>query len=141
MTSLNAFLSQNVEKIENKKVVISTRFKDEKGNPIEWELKSLTAEENDLIQNGCFVNVPVPGRKGQYTRELDKNKYTARLLAECVVFPDLNNAELQDSYGVKNPGDLIKKMLTLGEYNKLAEEMSKLSDNETMNDLVDEAKN
>lgn len=139
MSSLNAFLSQNVEKIENKKVVISNRFKDEKGNPIEWEIKSLGADENDAIQSRCFVNVK--NVKGQYSRELDNNKYTSLLLAECVVYPDLNNAELQDSYKVKTPDALLKKMLSLGEYNKLAEEITKLANNETMNDLVDEAKN
>lgn len=140
MADLKAFLSQNVEKIENKKVVISNRFKDEKGNPIEWELKTLSAEENDELERTCYINVPVAGRKGQYTRELDRNKYTAKLLAETVVYPDLNNAELQDSYGVKTPDALLKKMLTLTEYNKLAEELANAS-NENINDLVDEAKN
>lgn len=135
-----AFLASNVVKVENKKVVISNRFKDEKGKAIEWELKTLNADDNDALERRCYVNVPVVGRKGQYTRELDRNKYTALLLAETVVYPDLNNAELQDSYGVKTPEDLLKKMLTLAEYNKLAEEMANAS-TENMNDLVEEAKN
>lgn len=135
-----AFLATNVAKVENKKVVISTRFKDEKGQPIKWELKTLSADDNDALERRCYVNVPIVGRKGQFTRELDRNKYTSLLLAETVVFPDLNNAELQDSYGVKTPEDLLKKMLTLAEYNKLAEEMANAS-SENLNDLVDEAKN
>jgi hypothetical protein len=135
-----AFLATNVAKVENKKVVISNRFKDDKGQPIKWELKTLSADDNDVLERRCYVNVPIVGRKGQFTRELDRNKYTSLLLAETVVFPDLNNAELQDSYGVKTPEDLLKKMLTLAEYNKLAEEMANAS-SENLNDLVDEAKN
>lgn len=140
MADLKAFLACNVDKVENRKVVISNRFKDEKGNPIEWELKTLSAEDNDALERTCYVNVPVVGRKGQFTRELDRNKYTSLLLAETVVYPDLNNAELQDSYGVKTPDALLKKMLTLSEYNKLAEELANAS-SENINDLVDEAKN
>lgn len=140
MSDLKAFLSANVEKIQNKKVVISNRFKDEKGKPIEWELRVLSADDNDALERSCYVNVPVVGRKGQFTRELDRNKYTAMLLAETVVFPDLNNAELQDSYGVKTPEALLKKMLTLAEYNKLAQEMAD-ANGENVNDLVEEAKN
>lgn len=135
-----AFLAENVAKIENKKVVISNRFKDANGKPIEWELKTLSADENDDIEKRCYVNVPVVGRKGQFTRELDKSKYTAAMLAATVIYPDLNNAELQDSYKVKTPEELLKKMLTLVEYNKLAEEMINTS-TENLTDLVDEAKN
>lgn len=137
---LKAFLATNVAKVENKKVVISNRFKDDKGQPIKWELKTLTADDNDALERRCYVNVPIVGRKGQFTRELDRNKYTSLLLAETVVYPDLNNAELQDSYGVKTPDELLKKMLTLAEYNKLAEEMANAS-SENLNDLIDEAKN
>lgn len=135
-----AFLATNVAKVENKKVVISNRFRDEKGQPIKWELKTLSADDNDALERRCYVNVPIVGRKGQFTRELDRNKYTSLLLAETVVYPDLNNAELQDSYGVKTPDELLKKMLTLAEYNKLAEEMANAS-SENLNDLIDEAKN
>lgn len=41
--TLSAFFAQNAEQIPNKKVVISNRFKDEDGNPVEWELKALDA--------------------------------------------------------------------------------------------------
>lgn len=140
MLDCKAFLASNVAKVENRKVVISNRFKDEKGQPIEWELKTLSADDNDTLERSCYVNTPVAGRKGQFTRELDRNKYTALLLAETVVYPDLNNAELQDSYGVKTPDALLKKMLTLAEYNKLAEELAN-SSSENMDNLVNDAKN
>ena len=71
---------------ENKKIILSNRFKDENG-AVPWEIKALTAEENEELQRRCMVNIPVPGQRGQYTRELDQIKYTAMLLTESVVFP------------------------------------------------------
>ena len=141
MSKYTAFMAGAVEKIENKKVVVSNRFKDEKGKPIPFEIKALSADENDELQRRCMVNVPVPGQRGQYTRELDQIKYTAMLLTESVVYPDLNEAELQDSYGVRGAESLLRKMLYTGEYNVLAQEVMGLSKVEVLADLVTEAKN
>lgn len=141
MSKYTAFMAGAVQKIENKKVVVSNRFKDEKGKPIPFEIKALSADENDELQRRCMVNVPVPGQRGQYTRELDQIKYTAMLLTESVVYPDLNEAELQDSYGVRGAESLLRKMLYTGEYNKLAQEVMALSNIEVLSDLVEEAKN
>ena len=141
MSKYTAFMAGAVEKIENKKVVVSNRFKDEKGKAIPFEIKALSADENDELQRRCMVNVPVPGQRGQYTRELDQIKYTAMLLTESVVYPDLNEAELQDSYGVRGAESLLRKMLYTGEYNVLAQEVMGLSKVEVLADLVTEAKN
>lgn len=141
MSKYTAFMAGAVEKIENKKVVVSNRFKDEKGKPIPFEIKALSADENDELQRRCMISIPVPGQRGQYTRELDQIKYTAMLLTESVVYPDLNEAELQDSYGVRGAESLLRKMLYTGEYNVLAQEVMALSKVEGLADLVAEAKN
>lgn len=143
MTSkFSAFMAQNVARIENKKIVVSDRFKDpETGKPIEWEIRALTNEENDDLQRRAMVNVPVLGQRGAYTRELDNVKYSAMLLAASVVYPDLNDAELQDSYGVKTPEALINKMLYMREATTLAQEIAKLSNFDNLADSVEEAKN
>lgn len=139
--SFKAFLAENVAKIENKKVVISDRFKDENGKPVEWEIRAITSTENDEIINRAMDRVPVVGRKGQFTRELNNVKYTSMLLAASVVYPNLNNAELQDSYGVKTPEELLKKMLYPKEENYLAEIVNDFSDLPDVNDLITDAKN
>lgn len=141
MSKYAAFMCGTAVAVENKKVVFSNRFKDENGKPVPWEIKALTAEENEDLQRRCLVNVPVPGQRGQYTRELDQIKYTSMLLTESVVFPDLNNAELQDSYKVKGADALLRKMLYASEYNKLAEEVAAVSNIENLAALVEEAKN
>ena len=101
----------------------------------------MTAEENDEVQRRCMVSVPVPGQRGQYVRELDQIKYAAALLAASVVFPDLNDAALQDGYGVKGAEALLLKMLYTGEYNELAKVVSDVSKVEGLVELVAEAKN
>lgn len=141
MSQYAAFMCGTAETIENKKVVISNRFKDENGNAVPFEIKALTAEENEELQRQCFVSVPVAGQRGQYTRELDQFKYTTMLLVESVVFPNLNNAELQDSYKVKGAEALLRKMLYASEYNKLAEEVAAVSNINNLPALVEEAKN
>lgn len=139
MDQFSAFLAENVEKLENKKVVISNRFKDAKGKPIEWEIKAVTCEENEDMQRRAMVQKRLP--TGQTVREVDQIKYTALLLTESVVYPDLNNAALQDSYGVKTPDALLKKMLYPVEESKLAEAVMQFSQIENLGDKVDEAKN
>lgn len=139
MDGLSAFLAQNVEKIPNKKIVVSKRFKDKKGKPIEWEIQAISSEVNDDLQRRALVVRKQPN--GQTTREQDAIKYTGLLLAESVVYPDLNNAELQDSYNVKTPEALLKKMLYPSEETALAKAVLEWSDIEQFSDLVDEAKN
>ncbi len=140
-SKFSAFMAQNVEKIENKKIVVSNRFKDEDGKPIEWEIRAIMEDENEELQRKCFVTTPIVGQRSSYNRELDQVKYVAALMSASVVFPDLNNAELQDSYGVKTPEALLKKMLLPAEMGVLASavtEFSKLNEEEK---LIEEAKN
>lgn len=141
MSKFAAFLAGNASHIENQKITVSNRFKDADGSVLQFEIKALSASENDDLQKRCMVNVPVPGQKGVFTRELDQLKYTAAMLAACVVFPALDDAELQDSYGVKTPEDLLRVMLYAGEYNVLAQAVTTLNRGETLSELVKAAKN
>lgn len=140
MGNLSCFLAGNVEKRENQKVVISERFKDN-GKPVEWEIRSISADEDEVIRKSCTKKIPVPGKRGQYTNEFDANTYLAKLASKAVVFPDLNDAELQNSYGVMGAEQLLKSMLYKDEFDKLTEVIVGASEQEDINDLVEEAKN
>ncbi len=141
MSKFEAFMAGNAAIEKNKKVIISKRFKNASGKPIAWEIKSLTAEENETIQRKCMVNAAIPGQKNQYNRELDQIKYTNALLTAMVVYPALNDAELQNSYGVMGAENLLKKMLYLDEYNQLAKACTSFNDDKGIVNLVDDAKN
>lgn len=142
MSNLSAFLSQNAVKEENIKYVASKRFLGDDKKPMEWEIKSITSEEDEQIRKSCTKKVPVPGKKGQFTQETDYNKYLGKLGAACTVFPNLNDKELQDSYGVMGADFLLKAMVKPGEY---ADYLAKVQEvngfDQTLEELVDEAKN
>ena len=89
------------------------------------------------------MEVPIKGKMGQYREKLNVSKYMARLIVASVVEPDLNNKELQDSYGVMGAEDLIKEMIdNAGEYNAFAEFIQKYNGfTETIQEEVNEAKN
>lgn len=65
------------------------------------------------------------------------------MITRCVVEPDLQNIELQDSYGVNNPEALLMAMVDLpGEYANLQAFVSELCGFDvTMEEKVEEAKN
>jgi len=142
MSNLSAFLSQNAIKDENIKYVASKRFLDEKGNPMEWEICCITSEEDEAIRKSCTRKVQVPGKRNQFTQETDYNKYLGKLAARCTLFPNLNDVDLQNSYGVMGDDIVLKKMLKPGEYADYLAKIQEVNGFEaSMEDLVDEAKN
>ncbi len=139
--SLSAFFAQNAKKVENRKTVASPRFVGEDGKPMEWEICSITAGENAKLRKSCMKSVPVQGKRGQYTQEFDTHTYQSKLAAKCVVFPDLDDLELQESYGVMGAEQLIAKMLTGGEFDNLVAAILDLNGFADDVELEDEAKN
>ena len=139
MGGLSCFMAENAEKRDNKKLVVSERFKDEKGL-VKWEIRPIGAEEDEELRRSCTRRVPIPGKKNQYTNEFDANGYLAKLAAAAVVFPNLKDAELQDSYHVRGEEALIKAMLYKDEFDRLTEALVEDSGNE-LNELVADAKN
>lgn len=116
MGNLSAFLAENALKVENIKHIVSKRFVDENKKPIEWEIACITSNEDEQLRKECTKRIPIPGKRGQFTMEIDSNLYVGKLAARCTVFPNLNDAELQNSYGVMGADSLLKTMLTPGEY-------------------------
>ena len=82
--------------------------------------------------------MPIPGKKNQYTQQLDTYAFQAKVCARCTVFPDLNNAELQNDWGVAKPEELLGKMLIGGEFDDY---MTQVNGFKTEDELVDDAKN
>lgn len=141
--SLSAFLAKNALKVENVKFAVSKRFVDETTKkPIEWEIKAITGTEDEALRKSCAKRVPVPGKKNQYQKETDYDMYLGKLAVACTVFPNLNDKELQDSYGIMGAEALLKTMLTPGEYADYLTKVQEVCGFETtLQDEVDEAKN
>ena len=142
MGSLTAFLAGNAEKTPNVKLVVSERFKDENGNPVEWEIKCINTAEDERLRKSSNKRVPVVGKKGQYTEEMDWDLYLGKLAAACTVYPDLADAELQISYHTEGEANTLKAMLKPGEYTYFVQRVQELNGfTESFDDKVEEVKN
>ena len=141
MSDFSIFMAGNAAKVDTVKYVASKRF-GTKNKPVEWELKAIDSDLDEAIRKECTKKVPVAGKRGQYTQETDTDKYIGRLCAACTVYPNLNDAELQDSYGVKSADALLKKMLLAGEYTEYKAKVMEVNGYDmSMEELVDDAKN
>lgn len=139
--SLSAFFAQNAKKIDNQFIVASSRFVGEDGKPMQWEICCITADENSQIRKACMRSVPVQGKRGQYTQQFDAAAYQAKIAARCTVFPNLNDAELQASYGVMDAEKLVATMLTAGEFEDYSAKILEHNGFSDTDEMVEEAKN
>lgn len=141
MSDFSVFMAGANNANDTVKYVASKRFK-EKGKPVEWELKAVSSSLDEAIRKDCTKKVPIVGKRGQYNQETDTDKYIGKLCVACTVYPNLNDAELQDAYDVKSGDDLLKKMLLPGEYTEYKAKIMEVNGYDlSMEELVDEAKN
>lgn len=143
MGNLSLFLKKNKKVKENAFYPATKSLCDEKGNPLEWEIRAVSTKENEDIRIACTTEIPVTGKNGVFRQKLNSSLYAAKFAAASVVFPDLYNKELQDSYGVTKPEELIKELLDdPTEYNSFLDFIQNFSGlDETMDEKVEEAKN
>lgn len=158
MSDLSMFYAENVATDITEDFVVSDRFKEplldeETGEqvidevtgkvvmvPVKWKLRGMSEEENEEIRKSATK--PVKGKHGQRTLETDPAAYMARLAVASVVFPNLKDAALQSSYGVKGADNLLRKMLLSGEYAALVEKVQEVNGfDKSMPDLIEEVKN
>ncbi len=135
MDNLASFLNENKVKRENKLLEVSEAFKDSQGNVIKWELRPITTQEDEEIREEAM---DLSGEKPR----LNVNKYLALITARSVVYPNLFDKDLQDSYGVKTPEMLLKAMVDVpGEYSALVEFVQKLNGFTSFREDKERAKN
>lgn len=159
MSNLQAFLAQNVKKPKIVKRAVSDRFEepvlDENKNPvidektgeplmqpIKWHFGAIGADLDEELRKQNTKRLPVPGKKNIYMPEIDFEEYQLDIAVATIKFPDLYNAELQDSYGVKSAKALLSKMLMPGEMANVKKIVQEVNGYDIdMNELVEDAKN
>ena len=108
-----------------------------------WEVRPLSTKEANVIREDCTTEIQVKGKPGMFRNKFNTNEYLCKLASSAVVFPDLNDKALQDSYGVMTPEELIVEMIDdpteFSEFLNKIQNMSGLDKN--LNDKVEEAKN
>ncbi|WP_342441745.1 hypothetical protein MHB65_22130 [Lysinibacillus sp. FSL K6-0075] len=144
MTNLTAFFAHNKKQNGNIKRAVSKSFVDEQGKPIEWEFAPVSPERDaELKSDSTKRSMIMQGkRKGQYNTDFDHFKYQRLLTVESIVFPNLNDKELQDSYKAMGADALLGKMLTIGEIADASAAAQEANGYEAdLEDMVEEVKN
>lgn len=141
MSDFSIFMAGNTDKTEIVKYPASKKFVKD-GKIVEWEIKAIDSDLDEAIRKECTKKIPIPGKRGQFNQETDTDKYIGKMCVACTVYPNLNDAALQDSYGVKSGDALLKKMLKPGEYAEYKAKVMEVNGYDlSMEELVDEAKN
>lgn len=143
MSNFSRFMKKNKIVKENKTIAATKSLVDENGNPLLWTIRPLTTKENDNIRDECMIEVPIPGKPNMFRAKLLTSKYIAKMACACIVEPNLYDKDLQDSYGVMSPDELLKEMIDdPGEYQDLITMIQNFNGfDTTLEDKVEEAKN
>lgn len=121
MSKFSKFMKQNKIQKENGKYAPTKSLCDENGKPLEWEFRHISSKENENLRDECTIEVQVTGKPNMFRPKVQSGKYIRKMITASVVMPDLYDAELQDSYGVGNPEELLLAMVDdPGEYSDLA---------------------
>lgn len=111
MATLALFMKKNKKQRENAFYPATKSIVDEKGNPVLWEIRPITTREDEEIREECIKEIPVSGKRGQFRQKIDINAYLIKQMVAAIVYPNLLDAALQDSYGVKTPEDLLRELV------------------------------
>jgi len=106
MGELSFFLRENKIKKENVFFAATKSLVNKDGEPVLWELRPVTTREDEDVREECTRFDSVTGRF-----RLDVSRYMAKIASMAVVEPNLYNANLQNSYDVSTPEELIREML------------------------------
>lgn len=143
MSKFSRFLRANKVTRSNEKYAPTVSLTDESGEPLKWEFKHLDSKVNETIRDACTAEVQVTGKPNLFRPKLNASQYMVKIIVESTVFPDLFDKDLQDSYGVMTPEDLVYALVDdAGEYQEFTVWMQKFQGfTKTFDDKVDEAKN
>ena len=139
MSGLSVFLKKNKQMRENLVIAPTKSLLDENGEAAKFTFRPVSTRENDSIRDLCMKTV-MQGK--EMKTKIDNTKYMKMLLATSCIEPNLNNKELQDSYGVLTPEDLICELIdNPGEYSELVVSIMEYNGFSKADDSVEEAKN
>ena len=135
---LKAFLNTGNETAVTFEYVPTQKFKDENGKAIPWVFKKLSIDEYEAIRDECTsINFADKGKT-----KFNNTLFNKKFVCNSIVEPNLNNAELQDSYGVKKAEDLVTLMFdNAGEYYNLLGYLLEVNGFKSFSEDAEEAKN
>lgn len=135
MNTFDLFFKENRNERECYFAEVCSDIKNEEGNIIKWKLRPLSTSEEEEIREDSTNNI-------NGILKLNMKKYLEKLIAASVVYPNLYDASLQDSYHCKTPEELLKQLVNVpGEYSALAKLVQEKNGFKSLKDEVETAKN
>ena len=143
MSKFTQFMKANKVKKENEKFAPTDSLNGSDGTPLRWEFRHLNSKENEALRDSCTIEVQVTGKPNLFRPKLNTSQYLNKMIVASTIYPDLYDAELQDSYEVKTPEDLVYALVDdAGEYQDFSVWMQKFQGfSKTLDEKVEEAKN
>lgn len=132
MNALQQFLLQSDISDLKKSIDLGGRLK---GHPL--TIKALDGDKYNAFQQICIEN-PNSAKK----RHFNTKKFHELVCVECLVDPNLKDAEFIKEAGVPDSAKLLYKCFLAGEIASIAEQALKLSGfNDSVEEEMDEVKN
>ena len=139
--SLSAFLAENAVPVENIKFVASKRFLGEDGNPIPWEIKTITGTEDaclsdqELSSTGAVIEAvrTTPGAIGYASLSAVEGQEGITVLTVDGVAPS-EATVLDGTYTIQRPFVFVTK--TDGQLSDVAQAFFDFATSTDANDLI-----
>lgn len=135
------FMKGKAADVREEEVIVTRRYSDDKGNPIPFIMKALSTQRIDELEAECTKPEIKKGKK--VGEKLDSKRFSLRIAIESTVYPSFKDAELLKSYGLTDPVDLARAILSVGgEYMEWMQQASRINGfDDDLEDLHEEAKN
>ena len=135
MNTFDLFLKENRKERQCYYAEVCKDIKDEKGNIVKWKFTPLTTREEEEIREEATETV-------NGNLKLNMTKYIEKLITASVIYPNLYDATLQDSYNCKTPESLLKAIVNIpGEYSDLARLVQEKNGFSSLREDIEKAKN
>jgi len=143
MSKFSQFMKVNKVEKKNEMHAPTDTLMDENGEALKWEFRHIGSKENEALRDSCTLEVQVTGKPNLFRPKLNTSQYLSKMIVAATVSPDLYDKELQDSYSVMTPEDLVFAMVDeAGEYQEFTTWMQKFQGfTKSFDDKVDDAKN
>lgn len=143
MSKFSAFMKANKKVKENEKFAPTASLLVQTEHLSDGSSDISVPRRMKELRDANTIEVQVTGKPNLFRPKLITSKYLMAMIVKSTVFPDLYDKELQDSYGVMTPEDLVYAMVDdAGEMQDFQLWMQKFQGfTKSLDEKVDEAKN
>lgn len=135
MSLLQDFLNENPVEGLTTEVAIADRFRDKKGDLLKFKIRAFTGDELSFYRKVCVTK----DEKGKTI--VDPVKLNQKICIEATIEPCFKDAESIKKLNAGTAEGYIRKVLKVGEIDRLADKISEFSGYQEFEEEIATAKN